>query len=301
MLVSVRDIRLFVERVPAPAPVPGAPSLIAVHGGLGFDHTYFRSRDGAGGLEAVLQGAFAPFSDIIYVDLRGHGRSTPVRDWSAMTFDTLADDLWALRQALGVESMVLLGHSFGGYLAQHFALRYPEALTGLVLCATAPAFDYATIALERAATRATPVQMEALLRGFGGPVGSDAAFGSLVRRVLPLYFHTEADRRAGRVADRMQVRAAAFNHGQSALLPAFDTTAALSTLSVPTLCLGGAADWITPPAQGPERLAALLPGATLRVLEDCGHFPFLERPAAVATVLRSWAREHVSPPLALTL
>jgi proline iminopeptidase len=237
----------------------------------------------------------APFSRIVYVDLRGHGRSAPVADWSQVDFDTFAGDVEALRHELGLGKIVLFGHSYGGYLAQHFARRHPEALAGLILCSTAPAFDYAETALQRAASRATPGQLSALIEGFSGPVQNDARFADLVRAVLPIYFETGGDALADAVARRMRVCAAAFNRGQFELLPSFDVTDRLSEMTVPTLCVGGAADWIAPPEHGPKRLAARLPDADLRVLDGCGHFPFLEHPTAFAEAVADWARRRVLP------
>jgi proline iminopeptidase len=299
MLVSVNETRLFVERIPVPSAPANAPALLALHGGLGFDHSYFRPVGDRPGLDAVLSADPSPVSELVYFDLRGHGRSDPVRDWSEADFDTFADDIGALWREFGLDSVVLLGHSYGGYLAQAAALRHPESLAGLILSSTAPAFDHAETALQLAAARATPAQLSALMDGFSGPVESDARFSDLVRTVLPIYFEAGTDALAEAVAQRMQVCAAAFNRGQFGLLPTFDVTDPLAHVTVPTLCIGGTADWMAPPTHGPERLADLLPEADLRVLDGCGHFPFLERPEAFAAAVGEWARTHILQPSSL--
>ena len=294
MLVDLPESRLFVRRCPVEHASADAPALLALHGGLGFDHTYFRPVAERPGLDALLD-AGSPFSEIVYVDLRGHGRSAPVEDWSTIDFTTLTADIEALRRKLELGQIVLLGHSYGGYLAQAFALRNPEALAGLILCSTAPAFDYVETALQHAAARATPEQLSALMDGFSSPIEGDAHFADLIRAVLPIYFDAAPDTLVEAVAARMQVRAAAFNRGQFELLPAFDVTDQLTRVTTPTLCVGGTADWIAPPQHGPERLAALLPNAELRLLTDCAHFPFLERPAAFAEAVTSWAQRCILP------
>jgi 3-oxoadipate enol-lactonase len=96
----------------------------------------------------------------------------------------------------------------------------------------------------------------------------------------------------------MQVCAAAFNRGQFELLPGFDVTDQLARIEVPTLCVGGTEDWFTPPEYGPRRLADGIPNARLHVLEQCGHFPFLDRPEAFGRAVRSWLTDRTKAPVA---
>src|SRR5437016_4873387 len=104
--------------------------LVTLHGGLGLDHTYFRPW-----LDALGDAA-----QLVYYDQRGHGRSQrPPLDH--VGHDTWAADAEELRAHLGHERIVLFGHSYGGYLAQEYALAFGERLAGLILCSTAPAFD----------------------------------------------------------------------------------------------------------------------------------------------------------------
>lgn len=64
-------------------------------------------------------------------DLRGHGYSdTPAKGYTSAD---MADDLIRIQKALGLKRMFLLGHSFGGVVALHAAVRYPEFIAGLIL------------------------------------------------------------------------------------------------------------------------------------------------------------------------
>jgi len=67
-------------------------------------------------------------------DLRGHGYSdmTP----KGYTTAELADDLAALLRERGIQRACVVGHSYGGSIALHFALRHPELVNGVVLCDT---------------------------------------------------------------------------------------------------------------------------------------------------------------------
>ncbi len=104
------------------------PPCLVMHGGLGLDHTY-------------MHPWLDPFGDVmhlVYYDHRGNGRSgrPPVE---TITFETLCAD--ALREHCGFDQVALLGHSYGGFVALEYALRYPERLNLLILSGTAPAFD----------------------------------------------------------------------------------------------------------------------------------------------------------------
>jgi pimeloyl-ACP methyl ester carboxylesterase len=68
---------------------------------------------------------------VTYYDLRGHGYSdTPPAGYTSAD---MARDLRGLQQALGLGRSYLLGHSFGGVIALHAALLYPEAVAGVIL------------------------------------------------------------------------------------------------------------------------------------------------------------------------
>jgi len=114
-----QGVRLFVD-VQGPGLVPdGAamrekPTLICMHGGPGFDHSSFKP-----GFTAL-----ADLAQIVYYDHRGHGRSDerPREEW---TLDTWADDIVRLCSALGIEKPIVLGQSFGGFVAQRYIARHP--------------------------------------------------------------------------------------------------------------------------------------------------------------------------------
>jgi pimeloyl-ACP methyl ester carboxylesterase len=105
------------------------PTLVLLHGGPGFDHSSFKPA------HSVL----TDVAQIIYVDHRGNGRSA-YNDPAHWTLDQWADDLRALFETLGIEKPVVLGLSFGGFVAQSLALRHPNHIGKLVLSSTAAKF-----------------------------------------------------------------------------------------------------------------------------------------------------------------
>jgi proline iminopeptidase len=103
----------------------GAP-LVVLHGGPGADHTYF--------LPWLLP--LARTHRLIFIDERGSGQSERLEDSSKYTIENMADDVEAVRVALGLGKIDLLGHSCGGVLAEAYALKYQEHLNHLILNST---------------------------------------------------------------------------------------------------------------------------------------------------------------------
>jgi proline iminopeptidase len=103
----------------------GAPLLI-VHGGPGASHDYF--------LPYLLP--LARHNKVVFIDERGSGRSQKLEDPSGYTVENMVEDVETVRQALGLGKISLLGHSYGGVLAQAYALKYQANLTHLILGST---------------------------------------------------------------------------------------------------------------------------------------------------------------------
>ncbi len=90
--------------------------MVVLHGGPGFDQGYLRP-----GLRALAGDA-----QLVFVDLRGQGRSAP-EPAESCTLEPMADDVAALCAALGIEPPIVFGHSAGGFVALQLALRHPAA------------------------------------------------------------------------------------------------------------------------------------------------------------------------------
>jgi proline iminopeptidase len=105
----------------------GSP-LVLLHGGPGASHEYF--------LPWLV--ALARTNRLIFIDERGSGRSERVEDVHQYTVENMVEDTEAVRNALGLGKISLLGHSVGGVLAQAYALKYQEHLSHLILASTFP-------------------------------------------------------------------------------------------------------------------------------------------------------------------
>ena len=278
MYADINGVRLFYKTIGS------GPPLMLMHGGLGGDYTFFLPW-------------FEDIADqwtLILYDHRGNGRSRPI-EWEGVTHDTWAADADALRAHLGYEKMSLLGHSYGGFLAQEYAARYQERLDALVLLCTAPAMDYPDIVRANAVARAqTPATVAAVDEVFSEePLARDEDFARILGALGPLYFH-RPDAYADEISammDEVSFSAAAWNHCNTECLPHFNTMEALPKIQVPTLILSGAHDWITPADQG-QRMHGALPNSELVIFQESGHFPDIEDRPLFFQTLRNWLSQY---------
>jgi proline iminopeptidase len=123
----------------------GAP-LVIVHGGPGASHDYF--------LPYLLP--LARHNRVIFIDERGSGRSQKLTDTSQYTVENMVEDVEDVRQALRLGRITLLGHSYGGVLAQAYALKYQRNLTHLILCSTFPSTREMNQVFARMKEKMTP-------------------------------------------------------------------------------------------------------------------------------------------------
>jgi proline iminopeptidase len=272
MFAVVNGTRLFYQ-----TEGQGTPMLM-MHGGPGLDHTYFLPW-------------FDPLCsqmELTYYDHRANGRSERPKSMAGITHDTWVADADALRANLGYDRIILFGHSYGGGLALEYALKYGDHLAGLVLCCTAPKFDYLDIILGNAQARGTPEQLEALNAVLSGTITEDAEWRKMWMTYLPLYFK-KYDPAIGKAMDSRTVYSvAAQNHANACCLPAFDTLEDLNKITTPTLVISGREDWITPPAQAGERIHAALPNSESVIFEESGHFPFIEETGPFMRLIADW-------------
>ena len=106
--------------------VGSGPPLVLVHGGPGASHDYF--------LPWLLP--LARTNRLVFIDERGSGRSERLEDPSGYTVENMADDVEAVRKGLGLGAINVLGHSYGGVVAQAYALKYQDHVSHLVLAST---------------------------------------------------------------------------------------------------------------------------------------------------------------------
>ena len=278
MRVAVNGTTLFFDvegagLVPDGPSMSERPTLLLLHGGPGFDHSLFKP----------AYGQLADVAQVVYLDHRGQGRSSP-EDAKGLNLDGWADDVRGFCDALGIERPIVLGWSFGGFVAMRYAARHPDHPAKLILQSTAARWD-----LDRAVNgfreRGGEEAATAAKAFFTDP-GNDT-LPAFMQHGLPAYSPAPIDPVAmGRSIVNVDVQYEFFRDF------AMDLIADVASIRCPTLVLGGALDPITPLSASEEIVATLPPGlATFEVFEHSGHFIADTEPERLFAAIRSFVGE----------
>ncbi len=244
--------------------------LVVVHGGPGLGHEY-------------LLESFSSLRDsihLIFYDQRATGRSGHNLDSTQVRLQNFVDDIDALRSHYGYDKISILAHSFGGLLAVKYALDYPEELERLILLnALAPVASVNADANTKLANRFSASDIElrtTLIRSKEFQNGDPLAFEKLMKIGFRYQFHDSA------FIDSLQLNLPADFAVKSAVLQGlgpdlvnYDWSASLDTIHSKVLLMYGAADPLT--ALAMPIYADNLPFSQSVILDQSGHFPFLEQ------------------------
>ena len=260
---------------------PGVP-LVCLHGGPGATHR---------GLTAL-----EPLGDerrVVLYDQLGSGNSSKPSDPSLWTVELFVAELANVREALGLDRVHLLGHSWGGQLAQEYALTQPAGLVSLVLSST-----LSSSALWREESLRLRAALPADVRE---PLDAHEAAGTTddpeYERAIVAFLHRhlcrldpwppvveETMRTLNReVYNTMWGPSEAHPTG---VLAGWDVTPRLSEITVPALVCCGRYDEATPLLA--ETIAAALPDAELVVFEESAHVAPVEEPERYLATVRAF-------------
>jgi len=243
-------------------------------------HPFFFERTGAGEKLLFIGGTggdlrrpetrlFGPLPrhfDLLAFDQRGMGQSW--KGDGAFTMADYADDAARLMDVIGWDSAHVIGVSFGGMVAQEFALQHPAKVSRLVLCCTASggaggsSFAYhqlPTMSVQEMA--ALKVRIADIRHDDAWAAAQPAQYRALLALAAADPFSSEPGHKDG-AARQITARAG------------HDTWDRLPSLTCPTLVMGGRYDAIAPP-DVVMALAQRIPGAGLRFFEG-GHLFMLE-------------------------
>jgi proline iminopeptidase len=253
--------------------------VIVLHGGPDFDQSYL-----APDLDRWADGFH-----LIYYDQRGRGRSAHHVRPTDVTLASDLDDLDRVRRYFGVESAIVLGHSWGTVLALEYARRHPTHVSHLILMNPAPASarDYALLRETYVREQGADLDRQReIMAGTAYQEGDPAAVTARYR----LHFKKalEDPRDYETLMKRMQ--AGFIGQGKAGIVKAravedrlmentwaresYDILPELGRLRITTLVLYGDHDFI--PGEIARHIAGAMPDARLVILKDCGHFAHLE-------------------------
>jgi proline iminopeptidase len=262
------------------------PPLVVVHGGPGADHTYF--------LPYLLP--LARTHRLIFIDERGSGRSERLQDTSLYTVEAMADDVEDVRQALHLGKISLLGHSYGGVLAQAYALKYQQNLSHLILNSTFPSTRQMNEVLAREKAQMPPDKLKRVneLEAAGlfgkGEAWEHGRYPAEYAALAwgPGYFPFLYGARPDPTYDPMGqlsgtswelYRAMWGEHGEFVIdgnLKSAEYVDRLPSLHVPTLIIAGDHDECDPSLS--REMHDKIAGSQLVILPNSGHMNFVDQP-----------------------
>jgi proline iminopeptidase len=227
-------------------------------------------------------GAMEKHFTVVYIDSRGTGRSGRAETLKEYTWDLLIGDLEALRVHLGQERIWLMGHSEGGVQVLQYAIKHPNRVSGLVLLSSMAVQDdswFADLQRRQRLRRGEP-WYDAAAKAFEEeePPTTDEAFAENLKTSLPLYWSDPAkiepfqdDFAAGVPSAHAAV--ASYESGRYP----FDLRDQLRSVTAPVLIVVGDDDIVCSP-ESATALHLALPNSKLLLIEQCGHFTWMEQP-----------------------
>jgi proline iminopeptidase len=289
--VDVGDVFIYYKALGTGEP------LVILHGGPGASHDYL--------LPYLIP--LAKTNRLVFIDERGSGRSTKLDDPSGYTVANMADDVEAVRIALRLGKINLLGHSYGGVLAQAYALKYQEHLSHLILASTFHSTRQLNDVFKTMMAAMTPElrgRIEAMEKAGLYGNGKDfekgryttpymvAAWGEgyfpyLYRRRPDANFDPAA---SGEMAWDLY-REMWGSHGEFVVdgnLASVEYADRLGSLHVPTLITVGDHDQVDPLIA--KDMQRCIPGSQLVVLPESGHMTFVDQPALFLKAVDDFVR-----------
>jgi pimeloyl-ACP methyl ester carboxylesterase len=223
--------------------------------------------------------AFSPEYRVVVFDTRGAGQSDAPD--IPYTMDMMADDLAGLLDVIGIKAAHISGESFGGGIAQLFALRYPKRVISLILVSTSCGTTHSISSPELIKFLADIPKMT-----------PEERIRAQIRLFVTQEFAAKNPVIMQRMLERMMERPAS-PQGTRRQLQATGTGSTyerLPEIKAPTLIIAGDADRAVP-VENSRILASRIPHAELVILKNAGHL-LLEVEEELNRVMLDFLKRH---------
>jgi proline iminopeptidase len=268
--------------------------LFLIPGGPGNAHYYMRQFD-----------SLASTNTLVFFDGFGRGKSDTASDMKDYSLERDIDDLEGLRQAMGYKSISILGHSYGGLVAQGYAIKYPDKVKHLILANTFHSFvmwqENDDNCNHEIKTNFPEVWDSLMIIRAHGAVSGDLIHQRLYGQVPYgfLYAYNPdnfMNNSAGPYPNNMNTKLyyqmvgkdGDFTVGND--IGKFDFREQLKDLRMPVLIIGGRFDRVAVPRMM-VKYKEYCPQARFVMFERSGHNPQIEQPAEEIALIRDFLRK----------
>jgi proline iminopeptidase len=234
---------------------------------------------------------------LILIDERGSGRSERLSDPKGYTLDNMVKDIERVREHFKVPRLVVLGHSFGGILAQAYAVRHPNRILGLVLAGTGSSARGVDLDFRRIRKRLSATLRARLARHENaGIFQADGAYtkgyaATSAQALAPYMYAKPPPQRfkhppppGMEVLREMWVRRSDFRIDGN--LKGFDFTDSLARVKAPALVVIGDRDIVS--TETAELTRASLSRATLVVMAESAHMMYIDQTSRFNRLLEAF-------------
>lgn len=278
--IKTSEAELFYETLGQGNPV------IVLHGGPGLSYEYLMPQ----------MGKLAENNLVIFYDQRGSGRSQGGDSTANITVDMFVKDVDAVRKHFGFKKVSILGHSWGGFLAMQYAIAHPESIDKLILLNSLPATSEDTkLFLQEWSKRMAPFMedLEKIKASIEFIAGDPATMETYLKMIFRTY--CAVDQKVDDLNLQMSSQEGknwvktsdAF--GGTLFTQPFDLTETLKKLPCKTLIVHGDKDPI--PVLTAKHLHDNIPHSQFVVIQNCGHFPYVEQPEHLFSILDAFLLE----------
>ncbi len=215
---------------------------------------------------------------MVYLDTRGSGRSGRP-ELNAYTMHNFVADIEGLRSHLEVESIWLMGHSAGGPMILNYASEYSGHVEGIILV-DAPMEDTSkgNERIKRMQLRKDESWFDKAFNAFQKPPTTQDEFETYIQTILPFFFASVESLEKNRdVFEKMSLSFHATQGLNQSDHSSPDLGAFLPNMMTPTLIIVGEEDFLYTPSVA-EHLHSMIANSKLLIIENSGHFPWLEQP-----------------------
>ncbi|MEG1758118.1 MAG: alpha/beta fold hydrolase [Oscillospiraceae bacterium] len=258
------------------------PVCFLFHGGPGGDHSCY--------LPTLLP--LAEVMQLVFIDHRNCGRSEACA-LETCTLKQNAADADALRAYLGLEKIYVLGQSYGGMVAQRYALDFQEHLHGAILVTTAPSYRFELTAPGIVMERGTDEQKLLWQKKAAGEIND---LQDYLIRMGSLYHYKWGDEYIQQYLNadlRGLFNTEVNNYQRCGELRDFDLVDELHAIKCPVIIFSGKQDFITAPVHS-EEIHRAIPQSELCEVDCASHHIFSDRPDVMFPKIEEFVKNTFS-------